>query len=921
MLRAVMCLLLGLGFGVSARSAPDPGKKEPVGKGPSVEEIKKAVEELGSGRFAVRDKAKKFLGEAGAVAEPYLEEAAKSKDEETANSAKAILEKFQWGLYPDTAKEVRDLIEQFRTGMPEQRQDAIGKLMQQKPVPFATIRKLLAKEENPEQREVMFARLYEQVRTAIPELLARGDFDSAELLFELALTGSATFSAHDYAVFMFLRNKLDTAIARYEKERPRKGEPGQRAAEVLVYLYRVKGDWTAARKAAEDTKKDELVERVLFQAGDWKALANYSYKPEQGNTSGFMAAYERLAGNTKAFNEKIAEIKKAAEESMDDRATLRMDADALMLNGRANDAIKILTEKKTEMALTFDLLCAQMKHKEAFALVDEARRRDTNPMERDEIEVRRARMLAVLGDRDSAEQLFKKLVNEIRGRENFTLARSLIKTEARTSFRDLAFDHCGLILAALVKSGQVDSLNQLIEPLFGDNKDIALEWWKLFRIAKPEEDPIVAMKRVREMTNGKLDPKQFDEWIVRMEKSPPGPIIPRGGEVPPPIDPRLQAGNRNRGLDAIALAYRTRGDEKKAEEYLKKSAEKNNTYDRWLRLGDFLMAKKRYNEAAEAFAKSAKRANRDQEIEVDDDSIFFLGEQSPALPTYLQGRALVLGGDTTEGKRLIEAAHWMPLGNETVRANLIDELNKRDWPEMALKEANMLIKTGWYNHFSYGNVLSFLGRQAAKGKDYATAAAKYEKCVVGCLRTGATFIEATAYLVVPESIRVFRARDLLAKGKVDEAIKEAEANLDVMPGNIELAIKFVPELEKLGKKKEADAIYAKVRDAYGKLAKDYPNSAFAHNSIAWVMANCRRDLDDALKHSQKATELEPKTAGYLDTLAECHFRKGDREKALTLMKQCVELDAKNPYYKKQLARFKDQGFDSPTPDEGDEEEE
>ena len=80
------------------------------------------------------------------------------------------------------------------------------------------------------------------------------------------------------------------------------------------------------------------------------------------------------------------------------------------------------------------------------------------------------------------------------------------------------------------------------------------------------------------------------------------------------------------------------------------------------------------------------------------------------------------------------------------------------------------------------------------------------------------------------------------------------------------------------------------------------------------------DLDAALKHSQKAVELEPKNAGYMDTLAECHFRKGDRDKALALMKQCAEIDGKNAYFKKQLARFKDQAFDSPTPDEGDEEE-
>jgi tetratricopeptide (TPR) repeat protein len=85
------------------------------------------------------------------------------------------------------------------------------------------------------------------------------------------------------------------------------------------------------------------------------------------------------------------------------------------------------------------------------------------------------------------------------------------------------------------------------------------------------------------------------------------------------------------------------------------------------------------------------------------------------------------------------------------------------------------------------------------------------------------------------------------------------------------------------------------------------------------MVNCRRDLDDALKHSQKAVELEPKAAGYLDTLAEIHFRKGNREKAVELMKKCIEFEPANSYFKKQLVRFKDQSFDSLPPEEDEEE--
>jgi tetratricopeptide (TPR) repeat protein len=136
-----------------------------------------------------------------------------------------------------------------------------------------------------------------------------------------------------------------------------------------------------------------------------------------------------------------------------------------------------------------------------------------------------------------------------------------------------------------------------------------------------------------------------------------------------------------------------------------------------------------------------------------------------------------------------------------------------------------------------------------------------------------------------------------------------------MPGNVEMAIGFVPDLERAGKKKDADEIYAKVKAAFEGAIKDYGSSPDLRNSLAWTMVNCNRDLDEAQKHAEKAVEKSPKSAGYIDTLAEVHFRKKDRTKALELMKKCVALEPGNPYYRKQLERFEKKPFDSPLPDE------
>ena len=51
-----------------------------------------------------------------------------------------------------------------------------------------------------------------------------------------------------------------------------------------------------------------------------------------------------------------------------------------------------------------------------------------------------------------------------------------------------------------------------------------------------------------------------------------------------------------------------------------------------------------------------------------------------------------------------------------------------------------------------------------------------------CSGPGRTFVDAKAYLTVPELARTYRARALLAAGKVDEALAEARAGLAVIAG-------------------------------------------------------------------------------------------------------------------------------------------
>ena len=57
----------------------------------------------------------------------------------------------------------------------------------------------------------------------------------------------------------------------------------------------------------------------------------------------------------------------------------------------------------------------------------------------------------------------------------------------------------------------------------------------------------------------------------------------------------------------------------------------------------------------------------------------------------------------------------------------------------------------------------------------------------------------------------------------------------------------------------------------------------------------------------------------LDTLAEVHFQRGDRDQALQLMKKCIELDPKNRYFRDQLKRFEAGDPKAPLPESPDNE--
>jgi len=914
-----------------AEAAPAP-TAPPVAKGPSAEQIQKAIEELSSPRFPVRERASKVLWEAGGAAEPALREAAKSKDEETSNRAKAILDKFDWGLYPDTPPEVVKLIEKFRGGDANVRLEAVGELIRLKPPHFGTLRKLVAQEQDENERQKMLHAMAFQARQAVPSLILANQLSEASDLLELCVAPGNVNSLTDYAAFQYLRGRVPEAIRRMESLQKKGPElEVRRAAEALVYLHRLQKDWPAARKAAAAAKSPELEEDLAWESDDWQTLAKPTpLQPGETENRGAKAAYHRLAGDRAKYEEMIGELRKDLAGVEGDDSAAAVLAHALLINGQGAEAIAVLKDRsKRGSDLVFDLLCAQLKFKEAFAYADRAMKElekdEDTVAERDQLAIRKAKILAALGDKDSATQVFRGVLDKGLGpnSDRISIDRptvALIQSVARSGMRELAAECAARCMAQFDKFGRSEELSALLDPVFEDKKFVVKVWWQALRKDKPDEDPVATMNRVMEFVDGKADRKKIDRLVELVGKLPGAPGIGVGDGTSNTLvvhDSRIND-------FAAAEAYRAARVNDKAEEFYKKAVGEKapsgpwadlqrpdmelpddedmpwsqpGTYKFILTYADFLMAAKRPKEAAKLYRQA-----------------WDVNAANP-LPLFLHGHALKQSGSDAEGTRIMALAHWMPLGNEVMRTKFSEELSKRGFDVDSRKEMELVLATGWFRTHFVGNVYLRLARLKARQKDYATAARYYEKDVVSLFRTGATFVDDKALLTVPELARTYKARALVADGKLDDAIAEARAGLTALPGNVEMAIGLVPDLDQAGKKKEADEIYGKVKSAYESAIQDYASSADLRNSLAWTMVNCGRDLDDALLHAKKAVEQAPKAAGYIDTLAEVYFRKKDRPKALELMKQCAALEPTNPYFRKQLERFEKKPFDSPLPDE------
>jgi len=779
--------------------------------------------------------------------------------------AREILDEVKWGIYPDTPKSVLAQIDRYRAGDNETKISVCRDLIALGHPGYAALLKIAAAEESATMRQTLYQEMAREVVRAAGGFLLEGNQQILEDLLEQSLVGEREGSYRNYAAHLLFRGRLDGKIAEFQTK-ALKGNGDRQAAEILFYLGRAKGDVALLRRAAEKAGKPRLLNFALAETGAWKELAERYEKDHDPHEFGIerltlAIAYQRLAGNAAKLDEALAQLDKFVKDNFDDTGYVWLGAKALYLNDRPAEGLAALLRGK-QIQSAFDVLCTQYKFAEALQLTENLA--DLPEDQRFAVQMSLGRFLTYLGDRDKAQAVLAKLGEQIGDRSRYPSGQDLVQLLMRLDLKEQAANYAAGLLR---KEEKREYREPLLEALFPNHATTAPVWWTIYRRQFSADEAAAILLHMRHLFEGKITGKAFDELRQKAED---------------------QVGDfqENPALfwQAIAEAAAAAGRPELEEKYLVRAAEKATQPGPLLRLGDILAGRKAWKEAAQRYRQAWDK------------------DRSQPLPLFLQGKALVQAGQQQEGAKLQEFAHWLPLGSERVRYQFAKALEERGYSDDAQRERDLVLRVGILEDWAVNETLRHLAYAAMHKKDFQRAADLFEKFRLRCMRTDVYFIEFSAHVQVPALVHQCRARAYLHEGKIDEAKKEVQLCLTLTPGNVNLPIRLVGDLERAGRKQEADELFQQVFAIHDKLCKDHPSSSSSLNTLAWLCACCRRQLDRGLEVAETAVRLAPQAA-YLDTLAEVYFQRGNQAKALELTKRCLELEPKNAYFQRQLKRI------------------
>ena len=851
---AVVAVVL-IGMTTYAGGAPQGvGKIQPATRETKREgAIARAVAELAHPDAGVRERASRFLWIEGKAAAAALTEAAASGDPEVAARARSILLDLRYGLYPDTPKAMRDIIVSYRDGQANDKVTALDTLWRMGRSAYPMLVRIWLAEGDERLRSA----LYQQIERLGPEmasaLIAEEEYEAAEKLLEAGLKSGAEPAIRALAAYRVLRGEAGEAIRRL---REMGGKRDDKQSLLLTYMHRAGGDVDATRDVLGLGKAPVTVrEQMLVEMGDWRAVAELRAEMNRLGASieqvGLLAAYQRLAGQKGASEETLKLLTQGEGPAQ------RTSAVALLINGKAGEAVEALRKSGNSLA-AFQLLAAQQRYREALALAGNARPQGEGETLR--LLALKAAVLHHLGETKQADEIFETLAQQ--GKRG-SLAADAAGLEAALRW-DLEAVAMRFTANLLGRTRPNPDPAEILNQVFNRRGEEAGYWWSFFREEHARETPEQSLLRVRDVMQKRLPREEMLALGRRAHAAAAG--LPRHW--------------RYKRLRLVAQTLLTYKADAEAEAVLGDLVQETNDGEALVLLGHGALRQRKWSAAAEYYGQAVQK------------------DRSLTVPRYLRGWALAQSGDERAGNALMAQALLMPLADEA-----------------ETRQYELILATGPARSETVGRTLwRLLFDEKAAGGDVKRASRIADRTVVGFFDNLEDY-DIASYLGIAHLAEKLRARALLAEGKVDEAMAVARGCFEMLPASSNLVIEMTPALEKLGRRREGEELVAKAVALHEKLIADHPRCASHHNSLAWTLARCRRDLNKAIEHARRAAELAPDNCAILDTLAEVHFQRGEKDEAIRAIGKCIELEPGEERHKLALERFEKSTADTEPPEE------
>ncbi len=862
--------IIGLSAWVWMAAADTPAAP---GLKPPVKSLPLLIEDLANENFRTREEASRKIWGIGDSALTALQEVASGKDPEQAYRARELIRKIQLHITPDTDPAVTAMVERYTKATPEEKVNLFDQMHKKRA--WRQLLKLYASETDAELLSKLEHAIDGVAVIAARECLLASDADTAREFLEMAPADAPGL----LALADFHRSQ-GTLVAELKRAKMLKGAHSDAWQ---LALYRAAGNLEAARDAADAAGEREISATLSALLGDPIPWLRGNLTDENGGVlrnSYAELAIKRWQGKP-IHQTNLDALVRGAENGVS----------ALFMLGETGLAEQLYVKKTPlDAFLYFDALERIPEALKAIGL---------DPEKPDYPKWVAQHMEKLIKNDGDAERDFPENSREMIHLASF-LERRGLHAEAVAAFQKpfaaLAEKNAKiftLLLATLNGNAEINNAapqlakeaaitwagdngerwDQIVGAAFG-GQDETMAVWDWLADLKPKASRAERLEAMLALCGLGPDPSRLrDQWLAlawqAIAKTP--------------------AENQQKLLQKLAFLIGQSGDVVNSLRVWDQLPENTRNAYFWRDHIANLSAAGRWEDAAAFFLKQIDRiATRKL-------------DPQPSLHACAAA-CLRKAGHAEEAAAQDTWVDKLALGNDAVE-----------------------IANGYAYGYDYKRAAEWWARatcQLSHDSEHSYAALKLHSDMLieqGSWKEAAAVSEVLAQMVVandsnrsnsPVENLAFRLRsDLgraLANLKNDRAgsIAILEKCHQMSSNDGSLADDFFPALRKMGLIKEHDEWFKNSWDRLTAVLAQFSNSDNTCNTAGWLAGRAQRNLDQAEKLVAKALALNPDQSAYLDTMAEIHFAKGQREQALEWSAKAVNFTPGNSQLRRQHERFR-----------------